>query len=143
MGRRAQAKFRKTLYNGEYKASKTTRMTDYAMSLARQAKYLEPPMTDRDIIRGLKQHFDQEVMREIRPSIIRTIKDLMTLLNDIEDERMLKMEKRSTMRIREEGGRMDMEKKDEQVRRLDRRDNGKGYFNKQLQSKAPSGNTMK
>jgi hypothetical protein len=82
-----QARFREKLYTGKYKTSKNIRMSDYALDLVKQAKLLQPPMTDRELIRCIKRHFDKEIAREIRATTARTISDLIELLEEIQDER--------------------------------------------------------
>lgn len=78
-GDEQQARFRESLYIGRYKNEKEHSMAEYATNLARQAKYLEPPMSDHEII-CLKRHFGNEVAREIRPATVKTITDLTLLL---------------------------------------------------------------
>lgn len=86
-GNEQQAKFRESLYTGKYKSEKGETMAQYAMGLARQAKYLEPPMNDHEIIRCVKRHFGSEIAREIRPSTAKTIGELTSLLGDMEYEK--------------------------------------------------------
>ncbi|XP_029162262.1 putative uncharacterized protein DDB_G0291608 [Nylanderia fulva] len=62
-------------------------MSDYALDLARQAKYLDPPMSDLEIIRCVKRHFDGSVTREIKWSTTKSIADLIDILEEIQDER--------------------------------------------------------
>lgn len=90
-----QAKFREKLYTGRYKPSKNLRMADYALDIARKAKTLEPPMGDAEIIRCLKRHFDREITREIKITTVKTIADLMFLLEEIHDEREISAEIRA------------------------------------------------
>lgn len=86
-GDEQQVRFRENLCTGRYRIEKGESMGEYTMNLARQAKYLEPPMSDHEIIRCIKRHFGSDVTREIKPSTARTISELATLLEDIEYEK--------------------------------------------------------
>lgn len=72
------------------------------MMIGRQAKYLEPPMTESETIRVLKRHFDKDVAREIRPSTVRNLKDLVAILDDLDDEKVLRAEKKQPNKLRED-----------------------------------------
>lgn len=88
-GEEAQAKLRKVLYIGRYQygfVGSGFRMSEYAMNLAKQAKYLEPPMNDHEIIRCVKRYFDKDISREIRPSAVKALKEFSMLLDDVEDD---------------------------------------------------------
>lgn len=96
-----QARFREKLYMGKYKAIAKSRMSDYALNLAKQARTLDPPMSDKELIRCIKRHFDRDIAREIRSTTATTLMDLVYLLEEIQDEKeaMLKTqigEKKST-----------------------------------------------
>lgn len=85
-GEEAQARYRERLYTGKYSVTeKLGTMAEYAMSLVRDAKLLEPPMSDYEVIRTVKRHFECDIRREIRPSTVRSVKDLIDLLEDIEE----------------------------------------------------------
>ncbi|KYQ54046.1 hypothetical protein ALC60_07048 [Trachymyrmex zeteki] len=86
-GDETQARFREKLYLQKFRPSKDLTMADYAQSLSIDAKTLEPPMTDVEIIRVIKRHFRTEISREIRPTTVTTIEELIKLLNAIDDER--------------------------------------------------------
>ncbi|KMQ91056.1 krab-a domain-containing protein, partial [Lasius niger] len=86
-GEEQQAKFREKIYTGRYKQIKESRMADYALDLARQAKMLEPPMGDREFIRAIKRHFEKETTREIRTTTATSVAELVTLLDEIQDEK--------------------------------------------------------
>ncbi|XP_029679911.1 uncharacterized protein LOC115245642 [Formica exsecta] len=88
-GDEQQARFRENLYTGKFKSEKGESMAEYIMNLARQAKFLDPPMSDHEIIRSVKKHFSSEIMREIRPSTVKTINELTTLLDEIVYEKRL------------------------------------------------------
>ncbi|XP_029169585.1 uncharacterized protein K02A2.6-like [Nylanderia fulva] len=90
-----QAKFREKLYMGQYKPGKSSTMADYALDLARQAKLLEPPMGDAEIIRCVKRHFDKEVAREIKWSTTKNISELTSILEEIHDEKQAAAETKS------------------------------------------------
>lgn len=85
-GEEAQAKLREVLYIGRYQYGCGFRMSEYAMNLAKQAKYLEPPMSDHEIIRCVKRYFDKDISREIRSSAVKTLKEFSMLLDDVEDD---------------------------------------------------------
>lgn len=86
-GEEAQAKFRERLYMEKYNGEKQGSMADYTMSLARDAKFLEPPMSEREIIRCLKRHFDRDIAREIRPSTVKTVAELVEMLEEMDNSR--------------------------------------------------------
>ncbi|XP_029669881.1 uncharacterized protein LOC115239478 [Formica exsecta] len=88
-GDEQQARFRKNLYTGKYRSEKGETMAEYAISLAKQAKYLEPPMSDHEIIRCEKRHFGNEIAREIQPSTAKSIGELTSLLDDMEYEKKI------------------------------------------------------
>jgi len=79
-------RFRQMMYFGKYKAVDGP-MTEYATNIARQAKTLDPPMTDQEIIQTVRQHFDSDVARELRPSVVRNVSELIEMLETIENER--------------------------------------------------------
>ncbi|XP_029170514.1 peptidyl-prolyl cis-trans isomerase G-like [Nylanderia fulva] len=80
---------------GQYKPGKSSTMADYALDLARQAKLLEPPMGDAEIIRCVKRHFDKEVAREIKWSTTKNISELTSILEEIHDEKQAAAETKS------------------------------------------------
>ncbi|XP_067213077.1 uncharacterized protein DDB_G0284459-like [Linepithema humile] len=82
-----QARFREKLYTGRYKAAKNMRMSDYALNMAKQARTLNPPMSDKELIRCIKRHFDRDIAREIRSTTATTLMDLVYLLEEIQDEK--------------------------------------------------------
>ncbi|KMQ91975.1 s68305 gag polyprotein [Lasius niger] len=86
-GEEQQAKFREKIYTGRYKQTKDSRMADYALDLARQAKMLEPPMGDKEFIRAIKRHFEKETTREIRTTTATSVAELISLLDEIQDEK--------------------------------------------------------
>lgn len=94
-GEEAQARFREQLYMGRYANNKGLSMADYAMNMARQAKVLDPPMSEKEIVRCVKRHFDREISREIGPSVVMGIKEMIKLLEEIEDEKRVSNEKRN------------------------------------------------
>lgn len=85
-GQEVQAQFREHLYTGKYAPTEKPYMTmsEYAMSLARDARLLEPTMSEYEVIRCVKRHFDRDVTREVRPSTVKSLQVLMGLLEDIE-----------------------------------------------------------
>jgi len=44
-------------------------------------------MTDQEIIQTIRQHFDSDVARELRPSVLRNVSELIEMLESIENER--------------------------------------------------------
>lgn len=98
-GENQQAKFREKLYMGKYKPNKAIRISDYALDLARKAKFLEPPMSDTEIIRCLKRHFDREISKEIKLATVRNIAELTSLLEEIQDEKDVYAETRTKEKI--------------------------------------------
>ncbi|XP_024893784.1 uncharacterized protein LOC112468715, partial [Temnothorax curvispinosus] len=85
-GCQAQMRFRQQIYFGKYKPG-TMSMTEYALNMARQAKTLRPPMTDEELVQTLREHFDGDVARELRPSIAKTVTDMIDMLDTLENER--------------------------------------------------------
>lgn len=87
----AQARLCEKLYTGRYVSDGSNKlsMSEYAQSLVRQAKLLEPPMSDHEIIRCLKRHFSADVARKIRPGTVTNISDLSRILDDIKEEQRL------------------------------------------------------
>jgi len=49
-----QARFREEMYTGKYNANGTETMSEYALNVMKQAKYLDPPMSDKEIIKCVK-----------------------------------------------------------------------------------------
>lgn len=110
-GEETQAKLREVLYIGRYQYGCGFRMSEYAMNLAKQAKYLKPPMSDHEIIRCVKRYFDKDISREIRPSAVKTVKEFSMLLDDVEDDfelqksfrgRLIEMNVRNRRKINED-----------------------------------------
>jgi len=81
-----QARFREEMYTGKYNANGTETMAEYALNVMKQAKCLDPPMSDKEIIRCVKRHFGSNVAREIRPTTVKTVEDFVQLLDEIEIE---------------------------------------------------------
>ncbi|KMQ85854.1 ap2 erf domain-containing protein [Lasius niger] len=79
-----QNRFREEIYNGSYDAN--TSMSEYALNLTKQTKFLTPPMSDSETIRCIKRHFGASVAREIRPSTVKTIENFVTILDEIDYE---------------------------------------------------------
>lgn len=86
-GDEQQSRFREEIYAGTYNRESRMTMSEYALNISKQAKYLKPPMSEQEIIRCVKRHFGTNVAREIRPSTVRNIEDLIKLLDEIEYER--------------------------------------------------------
>lgn len=82
-----QSQNREFLYTGKYKQQINRPMSDYAIRIAREAKLLQPPMSDHEIFRCLKRHFSHDIARELRPSFVRTIEDMCRLLDEIEADK--------------------------------------------------------
>lgn len=82
-----QARFREKMYTAKYNPNFNIRMADYAMEMAKQARLVEPPMSDAEIVRCLKRHFQTDVAREIRPTAVSSVADLVSLLDELDEER--------------------------------------------------------
>lgn len=87
-GYQAQIDFKNKLYFGRYRQEFGS-MTGYALNLARETKTLTPPMNDHEIIYLLREHFDYNVARELRPSMINSVDDMIRIIESIESERTL------------------------------------------------------
>lgn len=61
-------------------------MSDYALDLSKQTRYLTSPITEREIIRSVKRHFGSSITREIRPTTVKNLKEFIVLLDEIEYE---------------------------------------------------------
>ncbi|XP_029673099.1 uncharacterized protein LOC115241474 [Formica exsecta] len=135
-GDEQQARFRENLYTGKYKSEKGETMAEYAMSLARQAKYLEPPMSDHEIIRCVKRHFGNKIAREIRPSTAKSIGELTSLLDDMEYEKKIVKQSR---RQNTEENQLNARKTYDTRQRPETafRDNGPRRFNEQYPRYGP------
>lgn len=86
-GEENQARFREEVYNGKYKYDSATSMSEYALNISKQTKYLSPPMADNEIIRCVKRHFGESITREIRPTTVKTVEELVKLLDELDYER--------------------------------------------------------
>lgn len=86
-GRAAQKIFRKFIHNGQYQPNRGTSMSEYALNIIHQCQMLKPRMSDNDIIEMLEDHFEENVAREIRPSTVSNLTDLIILLKRIESTR--------------------------------------------------------
>jgi len=82
-GEEHQARFREDVYTGKYNAAGGESMSEYALNLIEQAKFLNPPMTDHEVIRCVKRHFGQGISREVRPTTVKNIEDFVTILDEI------------------------------------------------------------
>lgn len=85
-GEEEQSRFRQRIYTGKYRPDRGMSMADYAQEYARQAKLLDPPMSEHEIIRAVKGHFSIDIAREIRATTVSNLKDMMKLLSSIEAE---------------------------------------------------------
>lgn len=85
-GTLAQMRFRQNLYFGKFKHGEPS-MSEYALNLARQACTLNPLMADDEIIQTVREHFDGGVSRELRPSVVRNVEQMIEMLDTIENER--------------------------------------------------------
>ncbi|KMQ90342.1 s68306 pol retrotransposon woot [Lasius niger] len=90
-----QARFREVLYTGRYnrRESKMT-MAEYALDLSRQARLLDPPLSEPEIIRCVKRHYGVRVSREIRPTTVSNLDDFIKLLDDLEADMNFEREDR-------------------------------------------------
>lgn len=81
---------------------------------------LDPPMSEKEIVRCVKRHFDKEISREIRPSVIVGVKEMVKLLEEIEDEKRIQNEKRyKPIANYEQKGNMDDRRLYRSVNRVD------------------------
>lgn len=80
-------RFREEIYAGSYNRESKTSMSEYMLNLSKQAKYLNPLMSEHEVIRCVKRHFGRSIAREIRPTTIKNIEKFVTLLDEIEYER--------------------------------------------------------
>lgn len=60
-GEDEQAEFRKRMYLDRYSESNELKMTDYVRKMTREAKLLDPPMLDKEILRCMRRHFNSQV----------------------------------------------------------------------------------
>lgn len=109
-GEEPQNRFREEIYNGNYSYDANTSMSEYALNLAKQTKFLTPPMSDihSETIRCIKRHFGASVAREIRPSTVKTIENFVTLLDEIDYEQ--KRERKIKARSEDSGSKSDFAK---------------------------------
>lgn len=82
-----QARFREDIYTGRYHATAGESMSEYVLNIVKQAKLLEPPMSDHELIRCIKRHFGAGISREVRRTTIKNIEEFVGLLDEIELER--------------------------------------------------------
>ncbi|XP_036139609.1 uncharacterized protein LOC118644672 [Monomorium pharaonis] len=85
-GEEQQARFREEIYNGKFNESVHKSMAEYALNIAKQARYLNPPMSESEIIRNVKRHFDKGITREIRPSTVKDVEEFVKLLDELDYE---------------------------------------------------------
>lgn len=72
---------------------------DYAMNLARQARVLDSPMSDTEVIRCIKRHYDKETVREIKITSIKRVPDLVRLLEEIQEEKEINVKTREDDKV--------------------------------------------
>ncbi|XP_036140842.1 uncharacterized protein LOC118644959 [Monomorium pharaonis] len=87
-GDEQQARFRESIYTGNFSESASQSMSEYALNIAKQAKYLNPPMSEMEIIRSVKRHFSKDIAREIRPTTVKNVEEFVKLLDELDYERM-------------------------------------------------------
>lgn len=85
-GEEQQGRYREEIYTGMYEINCGMTMSEYALNLSNQARYLKPPMSEREIIRCVKRHFEKDIAREIRPTTVKNIEELVTMLDEVEYE---------------------------------------------------------
>lgn len=95
-----QARLREIIYIGKYNRAETRlSMAEYALDLSRQAKNLQPPLTDKEIIRCVRRHFGSQIMREIRPSTVSSMEDFVKLLDEVENDMKRDREERNRRNV--------------------------------------------
>lgn len=77
----AQHKIRRELNFGYYKFNNTETRTQHAMRLIGNAKDLEPPMSDKEIIDCLSNHFTQDIRAAIFSRGITSTEDLLDIID--------------------------------------------------------------
>lgn len=91
-----QVRLRELIYVGKYSRSESMfSMAEYALDLSRQAKSLEPPLSDKEIIRCLRRHFGTQITREIRPTTVSNMEEFIKRLDEIEQDVKREREKKT------------------------------------------------
>lgn len=80
------------IYTGKYNPGKDGSMVDYVLKLARQARALNTPMEEKEIVTrvSLARHFEDGVARELRPVWVKTVEQLTDILHYLETEKTIK-----------------------------------------------------
>jgi hypothetical protein len=86
-GTQAQAYFRREINFARYNPNGGLSMAEYTLQLMRKARTLEPPMVDIEFIYTVKEHFTDEIRKELRPTSVRTVEEMVNILEIIDYER--------------------------------------------------------
>lgn len=86
-GNNAQTKSRENLYFGKYDTRKGYNMNEYAMKIYSNAKFLDPPIQEEEIIMFLSRHYKPEITETIAIQNIKSIEQLSNYLQRIERNR--------------------------------------------------------
>lgn len=72
-------------------------MSDYVAKLCQENSFLDNPLPEKEFVTALTAHFPREVERELRVSLIRTVPQLIEVLDEI-DTAQIRTQQRSRAR---------------------------------------------
>ena len=81
---RKQAEIRNKVINGYYNPKIDSSMGEHMMKMVQIAKFLEPPIEERELISLIAGHFPSEIRSAIIVAIPNTLKETMRLLKDLQ-----------------------------------------------------------
>lgn len=83
---------------GRYQATKDGTMSDYLAKNFQENSFLDNPLPEREFVAAMIAHFPRDVERELRISLVRTIPQLIEILDEI-DSAQLRTQQRWRARL--------------------------------------------
>lgn len=69
---------------GRYVVQNDGTMSDYVAKCYQENNFLDNPMPEREFVTAMAAHFNNQIERELRVSLIRTVEQLLQVLDEIE-----------------------------------------------------------
>lgn len=68
---------------GRYVSQRDGTMSDYVARCQQENNFLDNPMPEREFVAAMTGHFNEQIERELRVSLIRTVEQLLLVLDEI------------------------------------------------------------
>lgn len=117
-----QYETKRKLEFGHYVPSAETSMSTYAIKIFRDAKGLNPPLRDAEIIQKLSRHFNEEIRVAILGRHIQVLQDLLELLERFDNFGTLNSKRGESSKTKTENWRNRGNKQDQEKPAIPRKD---------------------